>query len=178
MGWHGRGGRRQPGHKGMSSFWLRPGFFLCAFLGVLALCVTPVRVGVRQGGRVLVGRLWGFKWGFLWGPCGRPPGRSLRAARDAAGGDVRELRSPGGCARLGWRRELLSADVGTITPRESGPVLSALHRCCRPPDAPGTGGPESVASRPEVCRPAMGIRCLRRLCSVTQSREKPRIART
>lgn len=46
----------------------------------------------------------GVSIGVLWGLRGsrrRPPGRSLRAARDAAGGDVREPRSPGGCVRLG-----------------------------------------------------------------------------
>lgn len=104
MGWDGTAGEvaANRGTKECLHFGCDRDFFfcVCAFLGVLALCVTPVGGGVRRGGRVLVGRLWGFLWGFLWGPCGRPPGRSLRAAGDAVGGDVRELRAPGGCARL------------------------------------------------------------------------------
>lgn len=82
-------------------------FFLCAFLGVLALCVTPVGGGVRRGGRVLVGRLWGVSMGVSMGAVRPPPGEVPARSRGCG------RRGRAGAAGAWWLRAF-GMKTGTV----------------------------------------------------------------
>lgn len=71
-------------------------------------------------------------------PPGEVPARSPGCGRRGCAGAAVAWR----LRAFGMKTGTLSADVGTITRWEGGPVLSALRRGCRSPDAPGTDGPE------------------------------------
>lgn len=111
MGWDGTAGEvaANRGTKECLHFGCDRDFFLCvcAFLGVLALCVTPVGGGVRRGGRVLVGRLWGVSMGVSMGAVRPPPGEVPARSRGCG------RRGRAGAAGAWWLRAF-GMKTGTV----------------------------------------------------------------